>query len=315
MHRFSHDWRTLWALGGAEDEAWPRYRALAAGLLNEVSRHEARMGGICDLKPGLTTRLQDFLTTGAYNPRMSAYPLDAAARPDRIYELLGDPLMRLGPDGTFEVWNPVLEEYHPLSAEEIDLLRWFATPITVADAAEAAGYACDEGLLARVRWFAQQHIIRPMRAMPGLPAPEFEVSEDLIESVSSTGERLAVDSSGAMAPARSGPRPSAAAAGGHFPLRLQDGIYFRLTPRSADVHVWVPKLNAFLSLNWYWLRLAATLATGRSVRQAAEAAGLVYDEQVETAVSMLLDHGVLVGTPGVAPRRARLNGASIGGGA
>jgi hypothetical protein len=241
---------------------------------------------------------------------MSAYPLDTAAKPDRIYELLGDPLMRLGPDGTFEVWNPVLEEYHPLVAEEIDLLRWFATPITVAEAADAAGYACDEALLTRVRWYAQQHILRPLRALPGLPAPEVDpLDEDATLSVSRTGERVAIDANGAMAPARSGPRPTPPSPAGHFPLRLQDGIYFRLTPRSADVYVWVPKLNAFRSLNWYWLRLAATLATGRSVRQAAEAAGLVYDKQVETAVSMLLDHGVLVGTPGVAPRRvARVSG-------
>jgi hypothetical protein len=310
IHRFVHDWRTLWALGGFDEEAWPRYRALAVALLTEVTRQEARMtGGICDLKPGLTTRIHDFLSTGAYNPRMHPYAIDTAATADRLYELLGDPMMRLGPDGSFAVWNPVREEFLPLNAEDIDLLRWFATPLTVAQAAEAAGYACDEVTLSRVRWFAQQHIIRPLRAMPGLPrvavAPEEEEGET---TMLVTGERVAVDPGAALAPTRQhAARPSPApGGGGHFPLRLQDGINFRLTPRSSDVHVWVPNLNAFRSLNWYWLRLAAALATGLSVRQAAEVAGLVYDKQVEAAVSMLLDHGVLVGTPGVAPRRARV---------
>jgi Aspartyl/Asparaginyl beta-hydroxylase len=309
IHRFSHDWRTLWSLAGADDEAWPRYRNLASSLLAEVSRLEARMaGGVCDLKPGLHTRLQDFLTTGAFNPRMSAYSIDGAARPDRIYELLGEPLMRLGPDGTFEFWNPVGEEYLPVSAQEIDLLRWFATPSSVADAAEAAGYACDEAMLGRVVWFVQQHILRPLRALPGLPLADVAGSTTEL-SPPVDGARVSVDAIGAMAPARSAGRPSTPPPGEHFPLRLQDGIYFRLTARSADVHVWVPKLNAFRSLNWYWLRLTAALATGKSVRQASEMAGLMYDAQVEAAVSMLLDHGVLVGAAGLVPRRLHAGGA------
>jgi hypothetical protein len=314
LHRFAHEWRSLWALAGGEDEAWPRYRTLAAGLLAEVTRQESRMaGGICDLRPGVTTRLQDFLTTGAYNPRMSHYAIDTAATAERIYELVGDPLMRLGADGAFGAWNPVLEEYLPLAPEDIDFLRWFATPISVADAAEAAGYICDPDMLARVRWFAQQHLIRPLRGMPGLPQAAGESPALVGPSVTMTGERAAMDASGAMAPDRTAGRASVAAAAaagnGHFPLKLQDGIYFRLTPRSAlDVYVWVPKLGAFRSLNWYWLRLAGALAGGGSVRQAAERAGLVYDEQVESAVSMLLDHGVLVGTSGAIPRRARVSG-------
>jgi hypothetical protein len=312
IHRFSHDWRTLWSLAGADVEAWPRYRNLCLQVLHEVARHESRLGSICDLRPGLTVRLQDFLTTGAFNPRMSPYPVDSAPTPERIYELIADPLMRLGPDGGFEAWNPVSEETLPLSAEDVDFLRCFATPRTVLDAADAAGFTCDTEMLARVRWYAQQHMLRPLRAMPGLPSlPAAQEPADLatpgvVVPMSTTGERPAVDTSSAMAPARSGLRVGSAAPTSHFPLRLQDGIYFRLTPRSSDLFVWVPQLGAFRSLNWYWLRLAAALATGQSVRQAAETAGLVYDDQVEAAVSMLLDHGVLVPMPGAAQRRARV---------
>ena len=43
----------------------------------------------------------------------------------------------VGPWAAFAAWNPVQEEYLPLAPEDIDFLRWFATPISVTDAAEA----------------------------------------------------------------------------------------------------------------------------------------------------------------------------------
>src|SRR5204863_8426148 len=97
IHRFSHDWRTLWSLAGADVEAWPRYRNLCAQVLHEVARHESRLGGTCDRRPGPAVRLQDFLTTGPFNPRMSPYPVDSAPTPERIHELLADALLLLGP--------------------------------------------------------------------------------------------------------------------------------------------------------------------------------------------------------------------------
>jgi hypothetical protein len=291
VRRFQHDWRTLWSLMGSECESWPRYRTLAETVLREVADLDRDAGGLSELKPGLTGRLHDFLRTGALNPRMSPYQIDGEATPDRIYEMIGEPLMRLRVDGSFEVWNALHKQYRPIQAEDIDLLRWFSKPTTVAAAADGAGYACDSDLLQRVNYFMLQHLVRPLRAMPGVAPPDFELPPRAPTSPNEDD---------AMAPATS---PGSVE---RFPVRLQEDVYFRLRAGSRDTFIWVPKLHAYRALNWYWLRLVAALATGLSAWEAADVAGLRYDDQVEAAIAMLLHHGVLTDTqPAALPRRAR----------
>jgi hypothetical protein len=290
IRRFQHDWRTLWSLMGPDTEGWPRYRSLAMSLLREVAELDPEVGS--DLKPGLTVRVHDFLRTGAINPRMSSYQIDEEATPDQIYELIGEPLMRLRADGVFEVWNSLHKQYRAIAAEDIDLLRWFSKPVTVAEAAEGAGYEVDADLLRRVSYFVLQHLIRPLRALPGVAPPDF-VLPPRGPSVPNDDDALA-------------PAWSTTGSIERFPVRMADDIYFRLRAGNRDVFVWVPQLHGFRTLNWYWLRLIAALTTGVTPWEAADVAGLRYDDQVESAIGMLLHHGLLVETHQVAaPRRAR----------
>jgi hypothetical protein len=88
-------------------------------------------------------------------------------------------------------------------------------------------------------------------------------------------------------------------------VRLEDDIHFRLMGSREQVQVWVPRLAAFRSLDWGWLRLVASLAKGVAVGQAAGLAGLPHEGQAEAAISTLIDYGVLVEAEARPPRGAR----------
>jgi hypothetical protein len=312
MRRFQHDWRTLWSLAGNSAETWPRYRTLAAGLLRDVAQIESGpVGPISGLKPNLTRRLHDFLRTGAFNPRVAGYDIDDVAHPESIYELVGDPLLRLRPDGGFEYWNPVHKQYVDIRLEEIDLLRRFAAPATVAEAAEAAGYACDSGLLERVRWFVLQHLVRPLAAMPGVAPPAAGMSPAPPQP---SGEVMPEGDSGPIPRLFEAPPPAPAATAvvrGRARLRAPEEITFRLTGRRAETYVWVPKVHGFRGVSWDALRMVAAMSAGMSHREATELPGIAYDGELEKALAVLIDHGMVASAPGTSNRRSEASGLSV----
>jgi hypothetical protein len=312
IRRFQHDWRTLWSLAGNSSDTWPRYRTLSAGLLREVAMIESGpVGAISGLRPSLTRRLHDFLRTGAFNPRVAGYDLDGVATPESVYELLGDPLMRLRPDGGFDYWNPIHKQYIDIRGEEIELLRRFATPVTVAEAADAAGYACDADLLERVHWFVLQHLVRPLAAVPGVALPAAGLPAAAPAAQPST-EVMPEGDSGPLPRAFELPPPApsaTAAARVRSRLRAPEEIIFRVSSRRTEVYVWVPKVHGFRLISWDALRMVGAMSAGLSHRDASELPGVSYDGELEKALAVLIDHGMVSAIPGTAgSRRSEVSG-------
>lgn len=298
--RFRRDWRALWSVFGEHPEGWPRYHTLALRLLEEVSELEERRAGAPGAIPAdLPRRLRGFFLTGALNFRAARVDASQCPTPQTQYELAAQALVRLDGRGNFDFWNPVSRSYVPAAADDLNLVRQFARPARAGSAAAAAGMDCDPDLLRRLRWYALQHLIRPLDP---LRAPVTDAAgTPLLDGAALTrGEpegRRALPEGATTAPAGPDTRRTLGQLRGpdaeQLRLRLRHAIYFRLTTSPRLVDGWIPALQDFRLVDWRWIWLAAALARGESVAEAARWAGVRSEGQLVAAVSALLELRVL----------------------